>query len=137
MNPNLSSKALFEDDKYMRPVLEDDVLLYSLDDISEERPPDSTEGEGVAAESKPAGSAEIRIRELQEELERIRGQFAEYQMVVKRSLDNQLSTLGEELSHPSSTTGSSKFREAEAGYFTSYSYNGMFIMSCDPQDLIF
>ena len=32
---NLSTKSAFEDDRYLRPVLEDDALLYSLDDIIE------------------------------------------------------------------------------------------------------
>lgn len=32
---NLSEKSAFEDDKYLQPVLEDDPLLYSLEDIIE------------------------------------------------------------------------------------------------------
>ena len=116
----------------MRPVLEDDALLYSLDDISEGRSPDFREQEDAAAESQQAPSPEYRIRELEEELERIRGQFAAYQMVVRRSLDNQLETLSGEPAglisngrEEARALSLNNFREAEAGYFTSYSYNGM------------
>lgn len=125
----------------MRPVLEDDALLYSLDDISEDGPPESREEEGTTT---PDSSAGKRIRELEEELERVREQFAEYRMVVKRCLDNQLSTLGDGSSHLISNAaqeararGTSKFREAEEGYFTSYSCSGMFKHHAIPEYLMF
>ncbi|KIW97759.1 uncharacterized protein Z519_01343 [Cladophialophora bantiana CBS 173.52] len=36
LQPDVSSKALFDDEKYLKPVLEDDALLYSLEDVFEE-----------------------------------------------------------------------------------------------------
>lgn len=113
----------------MMPVLEDDALLYSLDDISgEEQSPDSGEGQSsVAAASKEQGT-DKRVLELQEELERVRGQFADYQLAVKKSLEKELDKEDQVLlSRPeaSPTGGSKKVREEESDYFTSYSYNSM------------
>lgn len=34
--PDVSSKEKFQDEAYLKPVLEDDALLYSLDDIEDE-----------------------------------------------------------------------------------------------------
>ena len=34
--PSISSSALFNDDVYLKPVLDDDALLYSLDDLTDD-----------------------------------------------------------------------------------------------------
>jgi protein arginine N-methyltransferase 3 len=116
--PDVSSKDRFEDDAYLKPVLEDDALLYSLDDIEDEH-------------SATAGTteAERRVIELQEDLERLQSQFTEYRMAVQKSMEEQLSMDDEKLrSSPSGPSGKkmSKVEEADADYFVSYSYNGQF-----------
>lgn len=114
----MSSKDRFEDDAYLKPVLEDDALLYSLDDIEDEH-------------SATAGTteAERRVIELQEDLERLQSQFTEYRMAVQKSMEEHLSMDDEKLrSSPSGPSGKkmSKVEEADADYFVSYSYNGQF-----------
>lgn len=107
----------------MMPVLEDDALLYSLDDVSgEEQPSDS--GEGQSSRGKEQ-ETDKRVLELQEELDRIQGQFADYQSAVKRSLDKDLEKKDEGLSEALSAGRSNKVRAEESDYFTSYSYNSM------------
>lgn len=113
--PDVSSKDIFQDEIYMRPVLEDDALLYSLDDLSE------AEGEGETS----ASNAEKRVLELQEQLERLQGQFSEYRLAVQKSLDDQLSK--EDDSKASTQKTTDRLQEADADYFTSYSYNSMLL----------
>ncbi|KAL4897222.1 S-adenosyl-L-methionine-dependent methyltransferase [Aspergillus ambiguus] len=113
-SPDVSSKDKFADDVYLKPVLEDDALLYSLDDIDDEAP-------------APAGTeAERRVIELQEDLERLQTQFSEYRIAVQKSMEDQLSKEDEKLatSGPSKRS-EAKANEAESDYFTSYSGNGI------------
>ncbi|GIJ87859.1 hypothetical protein Asppvi_006772 [Aspergillus pseudoviridinutans] len=115
--PDVSSKDKFEDEAYLKPVLEDDALLYSLDDIDDEE--SATVG---------ATEAERRVIELQEDLERLQSQFTEYRMAVQKSMEEQLSKEDEKLG-PSSSGPSgkkmSKIEEADSDYFVSYSYNAI------------
>lgn len=108
------SKAKIEDDAYLKPVLEDDALLYSLEDVLEEETPGDETGR--------------RVLELQEDLERLQNQFSEYRLAVQKSMEEQLSKEDEGLP-PSSDDPSvkkpSKFEAAESDYFSSYSYNGV------------
>lgn len=117
--PDVSSKSKFADDVYLKPVLEDDSLLYSLDDISEDQ------GEDAA----PGSEAERRVLELQEDLERLQTQFSEYRLAVQKSMEDQLTKEDEKLEPGASVKKSSatdKIEEADADYFSSYSYNSMF-----------
>lgn len=117
MSPDVSSKDKFDDELYLMPVLEDDALLYSLDDIDEEAP-------DAAGET----DAERRVIELQEDLERLQTQFSEYRDAVQKSMEEQLSKEDEKLktspNAPIARRTTSKIEEADADYFVSYSYNG-------------
>lgn len=119
-NLDMSSKEKFDNDVYLKPVLEDDALLYSLGDIAEEDGPETSGG----------SDAERRVVELQEDLERLQTQFSEYRLAVQRSMEEQLSQEDSKLT--ASSTGPSakavnKVEEAESDYFSSYSYNGIYI----------
>lgn len=108
------SKAKFEDDGYLKPVFEDDALLYSLEDV--------LEGDASGNET------ERRVVELQEDLERLQNQFSEYRLAVQKSMEEQLSKEDESLpafSDELSVKKTTKFEAAESDYFSSYSYNGM------------
>jgi protein arginine N-methyltransferase 3 len=112
--PDVSSKAQFDDDAYLKPVLEDDALLYSLDDIADDQDEDAT----------PGSEAERRVLELQEDLERLQTQFSEYRLAVQKSMEDQLSKEDENLDSSASAKKTDKIQEADEGYFESYSYNG-------------
>ncbi|KAE8145925.1 S-adenosyl-L-methionine-dependent methyltransferase [Aspergillus avenaceus] len=115
-SPDVSSKSNFEDEIYLKPVLEDDALLYSLDDIEDQD------------EEVPTGTeAGRRVTELQEDLERLQSQFSEYRIAVQKSMEEQLSKEDEKLeSSPQSTQRSfNKAHEIDSDYFSSYSYNGI------------
>lgn len=114
--PDVSTKAQFDDDAYLKPALEDDALLYSLDDLADDR------GEDAA----PGTEAERQVLELQEDLERLQTQFSEYRLAVQKSMEDQLSKEEEKLDNAPSAQTTDRIQEAEDGYFVSYSYNGMF-----------
>ncbi|OJD15479.1 hypothetical protein AJ78_04275 [Emergomyces pasteurianus Ep9510] len=122
--PDVSSAALFDDERYLRPVLEDDALLYNLDDLSEQVKGDGGHG-GLSAKQAETADPNARIRELEEELDRMRSDFEEYKAIVKRSLDKELGTAPSSTGGKPESSGSRRFHEAESGYFTSYSYNGI------------
>lgn len=115
LSPDVSAKEKFEDEIYLKPVLEDDALLYSLDDI-----------EDTEAEAPHGTEADKRVVELQEELERLQSQFLEYRSAVQKSMEDQLSKEDDKIvaAGPSTKTAPSKAEEIDADYFSSYSYNG-------------
>ncbi|KAJ5601681.1 hypothetical protein N7510_011215 [Penicillium lagena] len=115
MTPDVSTKAQFADDAYLKPVLEDDALLYSLDDLADDQ------GEDAA----PGTEAERQVLELQEDLERLQTQFSEYRLAVQKSMEDQLSKEEEKLDNAPSAQTADRIQEAEDGYFVSYSYNGI------------
>ena len=116
-SPDVSSETKFEDDVYLKPVMEDDALLYSLVDSA-----------GDIEEVATGTDAERRVLELQEDLERLQTQFSEYRLAVQKSLEDQLSKEDDKLeSKAPASEPSSKIQEADADYFVSYAYNGTHI----------
>lgn len=117
------SREDFADDKFLKPVLEDDALIINLDDL----PETSTQvGElgSIKAKEVTSSSGELvsRISELEEELKKMQLQFDDYRETVKQTLDdrwNEKSTSG-------TSAGAQKEvkRDDDSHYFTSYSYNG-------------
>ncbi|KAK2855745.1 hypothetical protein FQN49_004887 [Arthroderma sp. PD_2] len=119
--PDVSSTALFEDEKFLKPVLEDDALLYSLDDIT-----DLAAGEKLEVTDKLEKATDpTRIKELENELNSLRGEFAEYKQMVQKALNQSLEDEGENGSKEKDASSSRRFQEAEKGYFTSYAYNAI------------
>ncbi|KAK7518149.1 protein arginine methyltransferase RmtB [Phyllosticta citriasiana] len=115
--PDLSSAAAFADDKYLQPVLEDDALLFLVDELG-----DSEE----EADQDPQGD---RVKQLEEELRALKANFADYREAVSRTLEERWA----EKEAPNGTqagpsTNGQKSEDkqqkgVEQGYFDSYSYN--------------
>ena len=79
---------MFADDSYLQPVLEDDALLFYLDDITAD---ESDRGE-AAPTQKGQGltrNQSDKVRELEAELSKIKSQFADYRLVVGKALDDR------------------------------------------------
>ena len=124
-NIDVSSRTLFEDDRYMKPVLEDDALLYNLDDIVDNQDPSVNGGH--------CRQQELLVQELREELIRLQSRFSAYKEEVQKALQAQLDS-DDPASVPSSSEARAKevkgetvakgvATDLEAGYFSSYSYN--------------
>lgn len=137
ITPDLSSKSAFEDDRYLRPVLEDDGLLYSLEDVMgsfEKIELPVTNGTGketplaIDNDDERVSSDVKRVMELQKELEENRIQFLEYKNTVDKTLENRWNH-NEDNQLKASTRSTKKMantRENDDYYFNSYSSNGWF-----------
>jgi protein arginine N-methyltransferase 3 len=113
-----------EDEKYLKPVLEDDALLFSLDDLPEVM--EGVQGTNGKEVSNESGKLVSRVSELEEELRRIQLQFDNYRASVSETLDDRWNEKG--APGPSGATGTEKEekRDDDSHYFSSYSYNGSF-----------
>jgi protein arginine N-methyltransferase 3 len=118
-------KTSFEDEKYLKPVLVDDSLLYSLDDLDDETT-------GMVGSGSEVSSMARRLGELEDLLARMQIQFAAYKEEVEKTMATQLND-----ESPDLPLASSKFyatensesgghsQEDEESYFKSYSFNRM------------
>ncbi|KAE9380501.1 putative ribosomal protein arginine N-methytransferase rmt3 [Stipitochalara longipes BDJ] len=117
VSPEISQQDL-DDEKYLKPILEDDALLFSLDEL-----PDVMEGvPGTNGKDVSNGSGELasRVSELEEELRRIQLQFDNYRASVSETLDDRWNEKG--VSGAPGTEQEAK-RDDDSHYFSSYSYN--------------
>jgi protein arginine N-methyltransferase 3 len=108
------SNGDFEDEKYLKPVLEDDAFLFNLDELPEadSKGPEETE-------KSVDGSVELvaRVAELEESLRKTTFQFEDYRNVVKQTLDDRW--------NENAPAEKEEKRDDDSHYFSSYSYNGM------------
>ena len=118
------SRADFDDEKFLKPVLEDDALLFSLDELPEVRGGVEgavDKGKGV---SRDSGELVARVSELEEELRRIQSQFDDYRMTVKQTLDERWNDKASSGPSGSGVADKEEKRDDDSHYFSSYSYNG-------------
>jgi protein arginine N-methyltransferase 3 len=103
MKPDVSDTSNFDHEKYMKPVIQDDALLFSLDDLLDSQ---------HAAQDLPDKTAE-----LESELSRLRQHFAQYRLTVEKTLDDRWA-------EPTASANTDKNENhQDPGYFDSYSYN--------------
>jgi len=116
------SREVFDDEKFLKPLLEDDALLFSLDEL-----PDVVEntlgslGKGKGAE-RDSRALVSRVSELEEELRMMQVQFDNYRTTVKETLDERWNS--KDIAGPTSGTVKEEKRDDDSHYFSSYSYNG-------------
>jgi type I protein arginine methyltransferase len=116
----------FEAEEFLKPVLEDDALLFNLDDLPE-----------IVVEQRNAGLLDYtgadgstklltRIAELEEELRKTQSQFSNYKITVMQTLDERWkeSSIGADSNTSNGAVREGK-RDDDSHYFSSYSYNGM------------
>ena len=112
----MSTKTTFQDDKYLQPVLEDDALLFCLDDL--------IDAEGFEpAETSPQDSAR-RVDELQEQLAALQSQFTDYRATVEKTLDERWTANDDSATSNDQRNKPDPEKEIDDSYFNSYSYNG-------------
>ncbi|KAF2228624.1 S-adenosyl-L-methionine-dependent methyltransferase [Viridothelium virens] len=120
--PEINSKEVFSDDKFLQPILEDDALLFCLDEItidesSRDEPP-ILNGESITHDQS------TKIQTLEAELSTLKSQFADYRLAVEKTLDDRWNA---PTTHPSSSTSIPEnprpSKDPDAFYFESYAYN--------------
>ena len=121
------SREDFADEKFLKPVLEDDALIINLDDLPDTQAGTQESTVGAAkGKEVPRSSVELvsRISELEEELRRIQSQFDDYRETVKKTLDERWNEKPTSSSSESPNTKKEEKRDDDSHYFSSYSYNG-------------
>jgi protein arginine N-methyltransferase 3 len=121
--PDTSSPSTFADEKYLQPVLGDDALLFSLDEL--------VPGEDAATQLKDGdpsplaenGSAQTQVSDLEKQLQSIQAQFSDYRRQVEETLERRWNEA--DGGGPSTTPGKTG-PDYDGNYFDSYSYNGIF-----------
>lgn len=134
-SPNVSSKSAFDDNQYLQPVLEDDALLYSLEDVTgnmEASKDPLTNGDKM---SDHHCSAAERVVELEKELNATLAALAHYQDMASRTLDKQWNNdTGSAVSSSADSMAylrASTPKDDDSHYFDSYSYNGKLMQSLE------
>lgn len=106
----------FEDDKYLMPVLENDALLFNLDELLEQEEDAVVE---VPASSDEPLTPEAQNKQLQAELASLQEQFANYRLAVEQTLDRRW---GDDAD--AKPAGSEPKKDNSDYYFESYAANG-------------
>jgi protein arginine N-methyltransferase 3 len=128
LNPDVSTTDIFLDEKYLQPVIEDDALLFSLDDLESfesEQTSIPEMSQTVAPGGASNGEPSSKIKELEEQLAKVNSQYAEYREYVQQILDKRWQD-NESASIDPKQAQQEKAKEGETSYFESYSYNGTY-----------
>lgn len=132
LTPDLSSKSAVEDDRYLQPVLEDDALLYSLEEVigvieDEVLPAANANGKELPSGERGAGAVN-RIIELEREIQRIQHEFSEYRETVNKTLEHRWNSThdADKPKNGAEESGNEKQlrQDDDSHYFSSYSTNG-------------
>merc|ERR1712000_335936 len=108
--PESLSKEDLSSDELLKPVLENDALLFTLDEVLEGADAEPSESADASAQGLLA-----RNKALEEELETLRDQFANYRLTVEQTLDKRWGDDAE----PTPLTSAPKKDDSEY-YFESY-----------------
>ena len=129
--PDLSSREPFQEECYLKPFLDHDPLLYSLEDIvgSFDRiTPTVTNGD-MDELPRTEDLTRSRIATLEMELDQLRRQFSAYRETVDKTLENRWNDNVENGTADSRNAAISNGiktipRDDDSHYFSSYSSNG-------------
>ena len=112
--------SVFDDDAYLQPTLEDDAVLYSLEEVDE----------SAFSSTGPTEQNDDREREIQElrkELVQLRSNFAAYKDEVRASFQTHLESIRDDTPAPDSTPARRKQEQndTDGGYFSSYAQSSI------------
>ena len=132
-----------QDDVYLRPVLGDDALIISLDDLPQENQQIVDGGrseDSITGSSREDGNLRKANADLQAQLDSLSQQFANYRLAVQQTLDKRWGVDGDDDSGESLVTtqaSTSKPRQDDSEYYwESYAYHGNGAPSHQPWGLV-
>lgn len=116
--PKQISREDIDDERYLSPVIENDAVIFSLDEILDS----SSQDQEIAinATETPANELLDRNKTLESELHAVREKFANYRLAVEQTLERRWGV--------DDIPGSpliSKPKDVSSSYFESYAANGM------------
>lgn len=118
--PEHISEEDIADEQLLKPVLENDALLFNLDEVLE------AGGEKDTAELyDPSKKLLAHNKTLEEELEAVRTQFANYRLAVEQTLDKRW---GDD-TEPGPSKSLEEKKDNPDYYFESYAAHGMALLS--------
>lgn len=107
----------------MLPVLPEDALIMCLDDLPSS---DATQDKGKASESTAAtDAATSKEATLQEQLEDVTRQFANYRLAVEQTLDKRWHAEDDDSSSTSSEADKVEKEDSSQSYWEGYANHGM------------
>ncbi|KAF4554361.1 Ribosomal protein arginine N-methyltransferase rmt3-like protein [Elsinoe fawcettii] len=116
---SISSKDAFSADEFLQPTLENDALLFSLDEVL-----DGEEPQVNGHVNGAVGDAHESTEELKQRLQELEARFADYRLEVAKTLDERWNDRNEVTAGPSkSKTDDDIDEKYDKGYFETYSYN--------------
>ena len=120
----IDDDSVFQDDRYLLPVLEDDALLYSLEDILESDSSDRQAVDRPLANGLSEDKTVARVVELEEELRRLQQQFKDYKETVDKTLESRWNSSDSNDGPSRAAENHNESKHEDTDYFKSYSYNG-------------
>jgi protein arginine N-methyltransferase 3 len=116
--PETENPASWDDEKFMQPVLEDDALLFSVDELESMETGDANAGKQPES-SNESGNATDEVAQLKEQLSKLQTKFDVYREQVSETLEKRWSDA------PSKDDGAAeaKAKRYDDSYFDSYSFN--------------
>jgi hypothetical protein len=124
----------FQDDRFLKPVLEDDALIMALDELpsyDRQSPPADAPSHLFGSPNDSGHHAEIQKRnaELEGQVEALKRQFASYRQAVEQTLDKRW---GDDASDASGASVPVRTSGRDQGwhvkekdyYYDSYAHNG-------------
>jgi protein arginine N-methyltransferase 3 len=116
--PDRISLKDIEDEEYLKPVLENDALLFTLDEVLEADQEAGEDDSGLVDSS--AKELLARNKALEAELEALRDQYSNYRLAVEETLDRRW---GDDTA-PGPANAAPKKGNSDY-YFESYAYHGL------------
>ena len=121
LHPDVSSRALFQDDRFLLPVLPDDALLYSIIDLL---PPEKV------SQSRAHGQVDSMQSksecEMEREIKDLKVCFEEYRQATQKLLNRRLELNQDEAGEDLAISKSGN-EASDKGYFDSYAYSGPYL----------
>ncbi|KAI4085963.1 MAG: hypothetical protein LQ344_007973 [Seirophora lacunosa] len=125
-HPDVSPERFIEGDEYLKPVIEDDAVLYSIDDIfdlAERQAHSSTNGTADTTHSHE------QVQEMIRQIDLLREQAVYYRSALQKTYLEKLELLERTLSSEPKASGEGtsappRENDSDSHYFSSYAHNG-------------
>ena len=121
--PDVSPETFLEGDRYMKPFLEDDALLYSIDDILDLVPPTIQSSANKSKQKLSDGDIQELLKQNDQLREQVKYYRNAYQEAYLENLDLK-ERRGSEPKEHECNGKRAKEKDHDTQYFSSYDHSG-------------